>query len=147
MIIREAEKEDIDSICELLSMLFEQEAEFKPDFETHLKGVREIVTHSKNGKFFVMEDSGEIVGIVSLLFLVSTALGGNVALLEDLVLAKHVRRQGFGTKLLEFAVKYAQDNECMRITVLTDKDNLAAQSLYQKVGFQYSKMIPMRLML
>jgi ribosomal protein S18 acetylase RimI-like enzyme len=145
MNIREAIIEDNEAICRLLSLLFEQEAEFKPDFATQSKGVEEILNDREKGQFFVIEDSGQIEGCVSLLFLVSTALGGKTALLEDLVLAKAVRGQGWGKQLLDYAIQYAIHNGCKRITVLTDKDNVAAQSLYQTMGFKYSGMIPMRL--
>jgi ribosomal protein S18 acetylase RimI-like enzyme len=92
------------------------------------------------GIFFVIEDSGKIVGAVSLLFLVSTALGGKVALLEDIILEKDSRGKGLGTKLLDHVIQ----NGFLRITVLIDKDNIVAQSLYKKMGFKYSSMIPMR---
>jgi ribosomal protein S18 acetylase RimI-like enzyme len=145
MNIREANSADNESICRLLSLLFEQEAEFKPDFAAQSKGVTEILSDPDKGRFFVIEDAGRIVGCVSLLFMVSTALGGKAALLEDLVLAKPVRGQGWGSQLLDHAIQYAIRNGCRRITVLTDKDNSAAQSLYRKKGFKDSEMLPMRL--
>lgn len=145
MNIREANIEDNEAICRLLSLLFEQEAEFKPDFATQSKGVGDILSAPETGRFFVIEDSGHIVGCVSLLFVVSTALGGKAALLEDLVLAEPVRGQGWGAELLDHAIQYAIQNECRRITVLTDSGNAIAQALYKKMGFEYSTMIPMRL--
>lgn len=145
MHIREAVIEDNEAICNLLALLFEQEAEFKPDSATQSKGVGEILSDPEKGVFFVIEDAGRIVGCVSLLFLVSTALGGKTALLEDFVLEKSVREQGWGTQLLDYAIRYAVQQGCRRITVLTDKDNVVAQLLYRKMGFNYSEMIPMRL--
>ncbi|MGJ0483635.1 MAG: GNAT family N-acetyltransferase [Methylomicrobium sp.] len=145
MNIREANSEDNGPICHLLSLLFEQEAEFKPDFAMQSKGVGEILSDPEKGRFFVIEDSGRIVGCVSLLFLVSTALGGKAAMLEDFVLDTPARGQGWGTQLLDYAIQYAVRHGCRRITVLTDKNNSAAQSIYQKMGFNYSEMIPMRL--
>ncbi|MGR8940878.1 MAG: GNAT family N-acetyltransferase [Gammaproteobacteria bacterium] len=147
MNIREANSEDNEAICRLLSLLFEQEAEFKPDFATQSEGVGEILSDPEKGRFFVIEDAGRIVGCVSLLFVVSTALGGKAALLEDLVLAEPVRRQGWGAELLNYAIHYAIQHECRRITVLTDSSNVIAQALYKKMGFEYSTMIPMRLVI
>jgi ribosomal protein S18 acetylase RimI-like enzyme len=147
MTIREATLEDNAAICRLLSLLFEQEAEFKPDFAAQAKGVGDILADPEKGLFFVIEEAGRIVGCVSLLFLVSTALGGKAALLEDFVLAESVRGQGWGTRLLDYAIRSAVQHGCRRITVLTDKDNLVAQALYQKMGFNYSGMVPMRLVL
>jgi N-acetylglutamate synthase-like GNAT family acetyltransferase len=147
MNIREATLSDNEAICRLLSLLFEQEAEFKPDFATQSKGVGEILSDPEKGRFFVIEGSGQIVGCVSLLFVVSTALGGKAALLEDLVLVEPVRGHGWGAELLNYAVQYAIQNECRRITVLTDGGNAIAQALYKKMGFEYSTMIPMRLVI
>jgi GNAT superfamily N-acetyltransferase len=145
MLIREAQAEDNESICRLLSLLFEQEAEFAPDAAAQSKGIGEILSAPEKGRFFVLEDAGRIVGCVSLLFVVSTALGGTAAVLEDLVLAEAFRGRGWGIQLLEFAIDYAARIGCKRLTVLTDRDNLAAQSLYRKMGFTVSEMIPMRL--
>jgi ribosomal protein S18 acetylase RimI-like enzyme len=145
MNIREAAIKDNEAICRLLASLFAQEAEFEPDFATQSQGVEKILSDPEKGRFFVIEDSGRIVGCISLLFLVSTALGGKAALLEDFVLAEAVRGQGWGTQLLDYALRYAMRHGCRRITVLTDKDNAAAQGLYRKRGFEYSEMIPMRL--
>jgi ribosomal protein S18 acetylase RimI-like enzyme len=145
MNIREAAIKDNEAICRLLASLFAQEAEFEPDFATQSQGVEKILSDPEKGRFFVIEDSGRIVGCVSLLFLVSTALGGKAALLEDLVLAEHARGRGWGSELLDYAIRYAAREGCKRITVLTDKENAAAQSLYRKKGFEYSEMIPMRL--
>jgi GNAT superfamily N-acetyltransferase len=145
MNIREATIEDNEAVCRLLSLLFEQEAEFRPDLAIQMDGVGQILSDPEKGRFFVIEDSGRIVGCISLLFLISTALGGKAALLEDLFLVKPVRGQGWGGQLLDYAIQQAIQHGCKRITVLTDKDNSAAQSLYQKMGFKYSDMIPMRL--
>jgi GNAT superfamily N-acetyltransferase len=145
MHIREAAIEDNKAICHLLALLFEQEADFKPDFAAQAKGVGDILADPEKGRFFVIEDAGRIVGCVSLLFLVSTALGGKAALLEDFVLVEAVRGQGWGRQLLDYAIRYAVQQGCRRITVLTDKDNAAAQALYRKMGFKCSEMIPMRL--
>lgn len=145
MNIREATLEDNEAVCRLLSLLFEQEAEFKPDPAIQMRGVGQILSDPEKGRFFVIEESGRIEGCVSLVFLISTALGGKAALLEDLILAKPARGQGWGGQLLDYAIQQAIQLGCKRITVLTDKDNSAAQALYRKMGFKYSDMIPMRL--
>ena len=145
MMIREASFEDNEAICRLLCLLFEQEAEFRPDFAAQTRGVGQILSDRGKGRFFVIEDSGKIVGCISLVFVVSTALGGMAALLEDFVLAESVRGRGWGAELLDYAIRYALQSGCKRITVLTDKENEAAQSLYLKRGFTYSEMIPMRM--
>ena len=93
----------------------------------------------------MITEDGRIVGTVGLQFIESTALGGKVALLEDLIVHPGSRGKGLGRLLLSEAVAYAQGHGCLRITVLTDHDNLSTQALYRRFGFRASKMLPMRL--
>ena len=85
--------------------------------------------------------------MVNLLYTVSTALGDRVALLEDMVVSPNVRGSGVGSRLMEHAIQFARLNGCKRITVLTDRENESAQRFYQKHGFGFSAMMPMRLSL
>lgn len=85
--------------------------------------------------------------MVNLLFTFSTALGERVALLEDLIVLPNQRGCGIGSQLLEKAIETARLHDCHRITLLTDSTNESAQQFYQKHGFQFSAMIPMRILL
>ena len=85
--------------------------------------------------------------MVSLLYTISTALGGRVALLEDMVIQQTHRNQGVGSALLKYALAMAQRQQVQRITLLTDADNTAAQRFYRRHGFQPSPMQPWRWML
>ena len=147
IIIREADSGDIDNICRLLAVLFEQEAEFEPDFVKQKRGVSEIVSDPHKGVILIMEESGCIVGCVSLLFLVSTALGGKAAILEDMVIEPEARGRGLGSQLLKKAIYCANELGCLRITVLTDKGNKVSRKLYENFGFKQSPMTIMRLLL
>ena len=142
--VRAANVSDLDAICRLLILLFEQEADFEPDYERQVRGVQAILSHPERGRFLVVTESGHVVGVVSLQFLESTALGGRVALLEDMIIHPNRRGQGLGKQLLSKALTHAQEQGCLRVTVLTDHDNRLAQALYEKLGFTRSRMIPMR---
>jgi hypothetical protein len=76
---------DVPALCELLGILFAQEAEFHPDLERQAAGLRAILGRPDDGRVLVLRDGPAAVGTVSLLFLPSTALGGRVALLEDMI--------------------------------------------------------------
>jgi GNAT superfamily N-acetyltransferase len=146
IIIREADPGDIDDICRLLALLFDQETDFEPDYSKQKRGVSEIISDPHKGMFFVMEVSGRIAGCVSLLFLVSTAMGGKAAILEDMIIEADVRGRGLGSLLLEKVIRFAKKRGCSRLTVLTDGGNQTAQALYRKHGFKASAMTPMRLL-
>lgn len=138
---------DIPELCELLTQLFTQETEFTPDHDAQRRGLQMILADRATGTILVARDGQQIVGMVNLLYTVSTALGARVALLEDMVVAKGHRDGGLGTRLLDAAVDYARLNGCRRVTLLTDRDNLGARRFYQRQGFRPSPMIPLRLSL
>jgi len=85
MEITEATIVDIPELCVFLYSLYSQEAEFKPNHEVQARGLATIINGSEVGGIMVARRSGEIIGMVNLLYTVSTALGGRVALLEDMV--------------------------------------------------------------
>lgn len=146
-VIDKASPEDIPALCELLSVLFEQEREFVPDADAQRAGLLAILDDPKTGFILVAREGRRILAMVNLLFTVSTALGGRAALLEDMVVTPTVRGAGVGSALLRRAVALAHDAGCRRITLLTDADNRRAQRFYQQHGFVPSAMLPMRLLL
>jgi ribosomal protein S18 acetylase RimI-like enzyme len=139
--------DDINAICELLAALFSQEAEFTADHENQQRAVSEIIASPAKGHILMLKRDATVLGMVSLLYLPSTALGGRVAILEDMIIDAHYRRQGLGTELLQATIAFARREGCQRVTLLTDGNNQAAQSFYQKQGFSTSAMLPMRLLL
>lgn len=145
--ISPATKFDIPALCGLLDILFSQEAEFSPNHESQSRGLALIIGSPDVGHILVARKGNEVVGMAGLLYTVSTALGGKVALLEDMVVSPAARGAGIGTQLLQKAVELARRNGCRRITLLTDNVNVSAQRFYQTHGFSLSPMIPMRLLL
>jgi hypothetical protein len=70
---------DITALCGLLQVLFSQEAEFRPDHEAQARGLAAIVGDPATGEILVARGGGRVLGMVSLLYTVSTALGARVA--------------------------------------------------------------------
>lgn len=147
MEISRATNDDIPQLCELLNFLFSQEAEFQPDRKLQAAGLRQIIDFPERGQILVIRDAESIIGMVNLLFTVSTALGGRVAILEDMVVRPQYRGRGTGDMLLKAAIGLVKSSGCRRIMLLTDATNELAQRFYRKHGFTISKMVPMRLLL
>jgi GNAT superfamily N-acetyltransferase len=145
MEITVAKLHDIPRLCELLNSLFAQESEFTPNSEAQRKGLVEIISSPKVGDILVARKDGEIVGMLNLLYTISTALGERVTLLEDMVVSPNVRGQSIGSKLIDYAIEFAKEQGCKRITLLTDNDNKRAHKFYERHGFAKSSMIPFRL--
>ena len=147
MKIEMATTSDIPTLCTLLDYLFSQEVEFKSDHETQSRGLEKILNNNNTGNIFVAKKNEKIIGMVILLYTVSTALGERVALLEDMVVSPNEQELGVGSMLLDHAVKYATEKGCKRITLLTDKMNIRAQKFYKQHKFNRSSMIPFRMII
>jgi len=135
---------DIPQLLPLLESLFSQEQEFVPDNTLQLQGLEQIIRNRDVGDILVATENNTVVGMVSLLYTISTALGGKVALLEDMIVSPGSRGMGVGTSLLQQAQKHAQLVGCKRITLLTDQVNTAAHRFYERHGFSRSSMLSFR---
>lgn len=142
--VRIAKPEDLEALIPLLISLFTQEVEFQPNRALHEKALAEILADERIGHIFVAENEGKIVGMVSALYTVSTALGSQVALIEDMVVDQAYRGKQLGSELLSFALDFIKQRGCLRATLLTDSDNMGAQKFYARHGFEISSMVPLR---
>ncbi len=147
VVIEPAVAEDLDELSGLLGELFSEESDFRPDKSKQLRGLRLIFEQPNRGRVFVLRVDRAIVGMINLLFTISTAEGGFVLLLEDLVVHREHRGHGYGSMLLDYAVEFAKQKNFLRITLLTDRPELRSQSFFRKHGFYESPMLPMRLLI
>lgn len=145
VVIEPATEADLDELSEMLGGLFSQEGDFRPDKEKQLRGLRLIFEQPSRGRVFVLRQNGAIVGMINLLFTISTAEGGFVILLEDLVIHQQYQGRGYGSKLLQHAIDFAKQKNFLRITLLTDRPENLAQEFFRHHDFVESSMIPMRL--
>jgi len=145
--IEAATEADLDELSDLLGELFSEESDFRPNKEKQLRGLRLIFEQPNRGRVFVLRRDKAIVGMINLLFTISTAEGGFVVLLEDLVIHREFRDQGYGSQLLEHAINFARQKNFLRITLLTDRPEMRSQAFFRRHGFHESAMMPMRLLL
>jgi len=143
--VREATAKDIPQLCELLGLLFAQEADFQPDARKQARGLRLILEQPDVGRIYCATEGNRVIGMISILFTVSTAEGGRAVWLEDLVVHPARRGQHIGRRLLQQAIRGARAAGCRRITLLTDATNHPARRLYEQAGFVHSRMVPFRL--
>lgn len=146
VVIEPATAEDLDELSSLLGELFSQESDFRPNKQKQLHGLRLIFEQPNRGRVFVLRCNRSIVGMINLLFTISTAEGGFVLLLEDLVIHKTHQGKGYGSRLLEHAIDFAKQKNFLRITLLTDRPELRSQNFFKRHGFHESSMMPMRLL-
>lgn len=143
--VEPATLEDLPQLTDLVMNLFSVSAgDFVPDRALQERGLRLILEQPNRGRIFVVRNDDRIFGMVNLLFTISTARGGFVILLEDVVIHPDHRGQGYGTMLVNYVVEFARKKQFKRITLLTDRISEESQEFFKKQGFEHSSMIPMR---
>jgi GNAT superfamily N-acetyltransferase len=142
--VEPATLEDLPQLTDLVTTLFSVSGDFVPDHALQERGLRLILEQPNRGRIFVVRNDDQIFGMVNLLFTISTARGGFVILLEDVVIHPDHRGQGYGTMLVNYVVEFAKKKHFKRITLLTDRISAESQEFFKKQGFEYSSMIPMR---
>ena len=139
--------EDLDALTQLVVDLLELQDDFTPDPQLQERGIRHILEEPARGRIFVIRSEDRILGMANLLFTVSTAMGGFVLIMEDVIIHPNHRGLGLGAMLLEEVVSFAKEKNFKRITLLADKLSNDSQSFFQRHGFRFSTLIPMRLIL
>jgi len=146
--IRTACPGDIPRMSDLLDELFSLESDFEPDVVKQVKGLGMLVTEPAGTSLvLVAVAQGQIIGMATAQALVSTAEGGRVGLVEDVVVDSRCRCRGVGTMLLTRIIDWARGNKFTRLQLLADRTNHAAVAFYCSRGWSATGLNCMRMML
>ena len=96
MHIEAATEVDVPALSKLLAVLFAQEAEFTPNPEVQCRGLPRIITNREVGIVLVAKEGETVLGMVILLYTVSTALGGESRYLKIWLLALRLAAVALG---------------------------------------------------
>jgi len=146
--IRPAKEDDIPRICDLLSELFSIEADFITDREKQARGLGLLLQDSSGSSLIVVaERDKEVIGVCSVQTLISTAEGGPVGLLEDLIVQKQYRGNGIGSRLLARICSWCMTKNISRLQLLRDSENKNALAFYDLNGWSSTSLVCMRKLL
>lgn len=142
-LIRQATPTDIPAMVTLLAQLFSIEKDFCADPGKQAQGLA-LLLESGSAMAWVAEHQGTVVGMVTLQALISTAEGGAVGLIEDLVVASDWRGRGLGGKLIGTAETWAVAHGLTRLQLLADRGNAAALAFYEQRGWEPTQLVALR---
>ena len=132
-------------MSDLLTELFSIETDFAPDVEKQIRGLSVLIAGPPGrARVLVAEQSGLVVGMATVQTLISTAEGGRVGLIEDVIVHCDVRGRGIGTQLLAAIVDWARVNGLTRLQLLADRDNQPAQAFYISRNWSSTHLICLR---
>jgi len=146
VIIRKAKSNDIEGMVNLLDQLFSIESDFNVDSQKQQKGLEMLLKNSK-AMIFVAELYNRVIGMATVQTLISTAEGGPVGLIEDVVVDQAYRSKGIGNRLLAEMESWCRHQGFTRIQLLTERYNTQAINFYNRLHWHTTELIGMRKLL
>ncbi len=94
----------------------------------------EKVIGDKNTALFTLEEQGEILGTLSLVFYRIPT--GTKAWIEDVAVDDAHRGKGWGKMLMNHAIEYAEKQGVRKIYLTSNPSRITANNMYQTLGFE-----------
>jgi GNAT superfamily N-acetyltransferase len=143
--VRPAAQADVDAMVRLLQDLFALEEDFRPDPRCQRRGLRLLLEGcGKHRCLLVGESQGRLIAMASVQVLISTAEGGLVGLVEDVVVHRDYRARGVGRQLMAAISAWADRHGLTRLQLLADRNNRPALQFYAALGWQPTQLICLR---
>ncbi|MBI3626676.1 GNAT family N-acetyltransferase [Candidatus Uhrbacteria bacterium] len=127
MLIRLAQSQDLPAIMALFHHL-------SPNYQDNPEAIKKSLAHGAT-EVFVLEENGVVVGTATNSYR-AVPSAGEAAYLDDMVVDPSQRGKGFGEELCRHCIQAARQKGCIRIELTTHTDRVAANKLYQKMGFK-----------
>ena len=133
-VLNKVGKREVDDLNLLMSQLRQGEK-----FQGTLSEVRAILK-DKTAVVLAVKDGRRIVGVATLYIL--QKIGKRTAHVEDVVIDSEYRGQGLGKKLMQSLLAVARAKKVGTVHLTSRPEKIAANKLYQKLGFKIKKTNP-----
>jgi GNAT superfamily N-acetyltransferase len=130
--IRSAKKSDWKEIKELLDQL-----EY-PGTEKFLESRIEQLVNDPDDALLVYEESGKLLGFISLHFIPQIALEGDFARISYFLVDQSARSKGIGQEMEEYCTRLARERRCDRMEVHCHTRRVQAHQFYFRQGYEES---------
>ncbi|WP_419771004.1 MAG: GNAT family N-acetyltransferase [Candidatus Marinarcus sp.] len=137
--ICEASYKDIPFLITLLKQLFCIEKDFIFNAQKHEEGLK-LLIDNKESIVAVAKFEDEVIAMLTMQTIISTAIGAKAGLLEDFVVSDDYKSMGVGSHLLEFMKDKALQHNIHRLQLVCDNDNANAKEFYTKKDFKKSNL-------
>ncbi len=138
-IYRKATESDIPAIVNLLfdDDLGASREDLSEPLNPHYIGAFHNIEKDPNNELIVVEDSGEVAGVLQLTFIpYLTHIGSWRCLIESVRIHKNFRGQGQGANIINWAISRARERKCGIVQLTSDKQRPDALRFYHSLGFQ-----------
>lgn len=135
MKIKPATVRDLPEIARLFD-LYRQFYQCEADLQTANAFIKERLENNESMIFLALSDTEEGLGFVQLYSSFCSVEAVKIQILYDLYVDQAARKQGIGRQLMNKATAYAKQSGAARLDLLTAKDNLKGQALYESLGYE-----------
>ena len=134
MRIRPAASHDAPAAADLMAQLTEHaHGQADPGVEDRFRAMLDLPQYA----IFVAEDeTGQVVGLLTVSHRWTLWHAGPCALIEELVVDERARGRGVGRALVQAALDWARSQGCSEVEVSTEQENADAQNFYRRLGFE-----------
>ena len=142
--IRAAGEADLDAMTQLVGRLFALEPDFSFDPIKVRRAFSQLLA-KQEAALWVAERDERVIAMCTAQILISTAEGGPVAWVEDVVVSPDQRGAGIGRQLLDAVSSWAKRRGITRLQLLVDRENTAALDFYRRLDWQPTRLNCLRL--
>jgi ribosomal protein S18 acetylase RimI-like enzyme len=132
--IRKASINDINQLAQLFD-LYRQFYEQTPNIALAKTFIAERINQQQSVIFVAENTDNNLVGFCQIYPSFCSVAAAKIGVLYDLFVDPNVRKTGAGRMLMLAAHDYAAQNGMVRLDLTTAKNNHAAQSLYESLGW------------
>lgn len=134
--IRRIVKKDIPSIKQLIEKYLSSHPEYQPNSEKLITSLELITNDESTNLFVIVNDEDNALGYINFHILNFPLISGKELYISELFISEDERGKNLGTKLMNFAVTRAKENNCQRIMLNNAMDSVAyKRNFYKNLGF------------
>ncbi len=135
MTIRDATLNDLATIIDFQFRMAIETEDLTLDRATVTHGAKAVFSDPSKGKYYVAEQNGLVIGCLMTTFEWSDWRNGNVLWIQSVYIDKKFRGEGVFRKLYTHVRALVSSNPDVKgIRLYVDKQNKAAQEVYQRIG-------------
>ena len=133
--IERALMSDLDAILALMRQLSAYER-LTFDLDKARAAMSELLAVQELGAVWVLRDETRLLGYLALCLGFSLEAGGRDAFIDEIYVAEPFRNRGWGTKMIETAIRAAREAGVVAVHLGVQHTNANAMRLYRRLGFE-----------
>lgn len=131
---RPARTDNLDTLLDMMRQFYAID-QYAFDETLAREALKTLIDTPSLGRLWLIE-SPETAGYLAVTFGYSLEFHGRDASIDELFLTAPYRRQGIGTRALQFAIEQCRRLGIHALHLEVEHTNTAARALYQHIGFE-----------